>query len=71
MIDMTNEELDDAVLAAIREAPSVTAAKIRALLLLGPKSDRDMDRSLQRLRKRNLIEYGGRGTTFFGWRVVA
>ena len=70
---MTNEELDAKVLEAIR------GGKTRACVVLAHITHReariigyrDVDRSLQRLRRRGLIEYGAasRETKFFGWHV--
>jgi len=66
---MTNEELDAKVLEAIRVGVS-RAGLIRDGLDEGA-SMRDVDKSLQRLRRRGFIQYGdaSRETTFFGWRL--
>jgi len=65
---LTNEELDAKVLESIRSGKT-RAAAVQAHLLLGPNAARALDRSLQRLRRRGLIEYGG-PSTFTGWRAV-
>ena len=67
---MTNEELDANVLALIRSGVA-RAGSIRDRVSEGV-SIRDVDKSLQRLRRRGFIQYGdaSRETTFFGWRVV-
>ncbi len=65
---MTNEELDAKVLEAIRGGRT-RAGAIQAHLSVGY---RDVDLSLQRLRRRGFIEYGtaSRETAFFGWRAT-
>lgn len=69
---MTNDELDTKVLEAIRSGKT-RASAVQAHLGLEKSRQAilDVDRSLQRLRKRELIRYGGPGTTFSGWRLVA
>jgi Mn-dependent DtxR family transcriptional regulator len=64
---MTNEELDAKVLESVRSGLT-RAGAVRACLKV---SERDVDKSLQRLRRRGLIEYGAasRDVTFLGWRV--
>jgi len=66
---VTKEELDVKVLEAIRSGLN-RAGAVQTRLHVG---FRDVDLSLQRLRRRGLIEYGAasRETAFFGWRVVA
>ena len=68
---MMNEELDTKVLELIRSG--VARAGLVRDRLSGGVSMRDVDNSLQRLRRRGFIVYGdaSRETTFFGWRVVA
>jgi Mn-dependent DtxR family transcriptional regulator len=65
---MTNEDMDSQVLALIRSGVA-RAGFIRDRLI--GVSMRDVDKSLQRLRRRGFIEYGAasRDVTFFGWRV--
>jgi hypothetical protein len=67
---MTNEELDARVLELIRSGVA-RAGFIRDRLSEGV-SMRDVDKSLQRLRRRGFIQYGAasRETVFFGWRIV-
>lgn len=79
-ISMTDEELDAKVFEIIRSGKTRAGAVLahlnmsdithRAARSIG---DRDVNKSLQRLRRRGLIEYGAasRETAFFGWRVVA
>lgn len=57
---LTNEELDAKVLASIQGGHSRQVA-IMLHLKLGPKDMRPVDRSLQRLRRRNEIKYGAEG----------
>ena len=67
---MTNEELDAKVFEMIRSGVA-RAALVRDRLSEGV-SMRDVDKSLQRLRRRGFIVYGAasRETAFFGWRVA-
>lgn len=64
---MTNDELDEKVLETITSKAARTAGRIQAKLDLGPTAMRDVDRSLQRLRKRRSIEYV---SPVQGWRPV-
>jgi hypothetical protein len=68
---MTNEELDAKVLEAIRGGKTRAGAVQSHLEMPGITGGRDIDRSLQRLRRRGFIEYGtaSREATFFGWRA--
>lgn len=75
---MTNEELDAKVLEAIRGGKTracVVLAHLKMSNITHREARiigyRDVDRSLQRLRRRGLIEYGAasRETKFFGWHV--
>lgn len=69
---MTNEELDAMVLAAITREPSLVLRGVEmAIVGAGARgfTSRQVDRSLQRLRKAGKIVYGGPGTSFTGWRV--
>jgi len=70
---MTNEELDAKVLEAIRGGKTRAGAVQAHLKMPDITGTRDIDKSLQRLRRRGFIQYGdaSRETTFFGWRVVA
>lgn len=67
---MTNEELDAKVLEAIRSGKTRAGAIQAHLKMPGVHVMREMDRSLQRLRRRGLIEYGGEGVATRGWRAV-
>ena len=75
---MTKEELmekavlDGKVLDAIRSGLTRAGAIQGHLMLAGSGGMRDIDKSLQRLRRRGFIVYGdaSRETAFFGWRVV-
>jgi hypothetical protein len=64
---VTNEEMDTKVFEAIRLGHR-TLRNIQAYI--GIAFDRPIDRSLQRLRRRSLIKYGGPGTIFVGWRIT-
>lgn len=66
---MTNDELDAKVLAAITKDAGLVLRGVEQRVGGGATS-RQVDRSLQRLRKSGRITYGGPGTTFTGWRVV-
>ena len=68
MQEMSNEELDDKVLGAIK-AGKTRATAIQKHLLLGPMALRDLDRSLQRLRRKGFIVYDRAGPiSSLGWR---
>ncbi len=64
--------IDERVLAVIRGQPGVTFKVVCAIIQshAGSITAHEIDRSLQRLRKRGQITYGGPGTTFSGWRVA-
>ena len=69
---IANVSIDDIVLAAIKAG----AASLRDICVAvashpaGSIPERKVDRSLQRMRKKKLIESGGPGTTFSGWRAT-
>ena len=65
----TNEELDTAVLDAIRSGMTRASAVQEKLKMPGNVVSRAIDRSLQRLRRRGFIEYGKLGSPFAGWRA--
>jgi hypothetical protein len=69
-----NVALDERVLAAIRTKSGLTLRGVCVAVTLsnpsGSITDRQVDRSLQRLRKKKLIKFGGPGTTFSGWRAT-
>ena len=68
MQEMSNEELDDKVLGAIK-AGRTRATAIQKHLQLGPMALRDLDRSLQRLRRKGFIVYDRAGPiSSLGWR---
>lgn len=62
--ELTNAELDAKVLESIRSGKT-RASAVQAHLLLGPTAGRVLDRSLQRLRKRGVIQYDAKG-----WKAV-
>ena len=64
---MTNEELDAKVLASIRSG-KIRAGAVQAHLDLGV---RELDRSLQRLRRKGFVKYGKHGKAHAGWHAVA
>lgn len=75
VMTMTNEELDAKVLESIKSGKT-RASAVQVDLKMTPDaiSMRALDRSLQRLRKRGAIKYGGQGTTgtvLSGWRAVS
>jgi len=63
---MTKEELDAKVLESIRSGRSRAGAVQSHLQMTGITGARDIDKSLQRLRRRGSIQYESKT----GWRVA-
>jgi Fe2+ or Zn2+ uptake regulation protein len=69
---MTNEQLDEAVLEIIQSGITKAGTIHDRIHANQPKIGfRDIDRSLQRLRKKKSIEYGNASKGFVGWKFVA